>query len=413
MAAVLKPIHFEPADCVCYCHEKKIPPRLFSKPKECVFIDDLDEPMVRFEKPFSSKVGSGAFKIPQFWKSNKSFKSSSKSGKYFSESDDLRTDTDKSKQNKTSFSSGLRDLRTDKSKLNKTLPSSRLDLFENENFAPQKSDDFSLANSKEKGSTYFDEKQKTESAIENIGALSPSSSLASPPRTESEQREGDKNGSKTTQSFKDKSTKSTNRNSFQEKSKKSETILEEEDGEYQIIEDVKESKHEFDQPTPSDFSEGDQTLSPSNVATVGQVSTKSDLQKLSDFRKDHFFETHSTEDLIKPIPEHVCIHRFGLDDRFLPKPLYADIYGASRCIICDKPMDSPPLNKTDERILRKKNILPKFYKYGLAPKRIYMGNDDKVKIEMQLDCKDEEFVVKTQKPNYCDTYALRYQKGVM
>ncbi|XP_044260114.1 uncharacterized protein LOC123008397 isoform X2 [Tribolium madens] len=140
---------------------------------------------------------------------------------------------------------------------------------------------------------------------------------------------------------------------------------------------------------------------------VPQTNTKN----LADFRKNHYFETHSTEDLIKPIPPHECVHRFTLDDRKLPFPLNPDVYGASRCIICDKPMEKPLLNKVDEREKPKKAVFPKFYKYGLAPKRIYLGGSDHDRIDMVLD-EGEECVGKWETPNYYNTYALKYQKGV-
>ncbi|KYB26871.1 hypothetical protein TcasGA2_TC030910 [Tribolium castaneum] len=134
-----------------------------------------------------------------------------------------------------------------------------------------------------------------------------------------------------------------------------------------------------------------------------------DLKNLADFRKDHYFETHSTEDLIKEIPPHECVHKFSLDERKLPFPLNPDAYGSSRCIICDKPMEKPLLNKIDEREKPKKAVFPKFYKYGLAPKRIYLGGSDR--IDVVLD-EGEECVGKWETPNYYNTYALRYQKGV-
>ncbi|RZC37140.1 uncharacterized protein BDFB_011314, partial [Asbolus verrucosus] len=145
------------------------------------------------------------------------------------------------------------------------------------------------------------------------------------------------------------------------------------------------------------------------------ASSEANLKRLSEFRKDHYFDTHSTEDLMKTIPEHRCVHRFGLDNRFLPQPLNADVYGESRCIICDKPMENPPVNKTDERFKKHKvGTFPKFYKYGLAPKKIYVCNDDNVKIEMMLKrAQKENWECPVEKqPNYFNTYALRYQKGV-
>jgi hypothetical protein len=147
-----------------------------------------------------------------------------------------------------------------------------------------------------------------------------------------------------------------------------------------------------------------------NTNTSGE---KEDLKKLSDFRKDHYFDTHSTEDFFKSVPEHTCVHKFALDDRFLPEPLHADVFGESRCIICDKPMDIPPVSRVDQRYGKKKGLFPKFYRYGLAPKKIYMASDDKVRIEMELaPCQDGDYVVKTEKPSYFNTYALRYQRGV-
>jgi hypothetical protein len=76
-------------------------------------------------------------------------------------------------------------------------------------------------------------------------------------------------------------------------------------------------------------------------------------------------------------------------------------------------MDIPPVSRVDQRYGKKKGLFPKFYRYGLAPKKIYMASDDKVRIEMELaPCQNGDYVVKTEKPSYFNTYALRYQRGV-
>lgn len=169
------------------------------------------------------------------------------------------------------------------------------------------------------------------------------------------------------------------------------------------------------------ISQEDQKLSLSKKSQkiTGETADEK-LENIKNFRNLQYFDTHSTEDLLKPIPPHTCVHKFELDDRFLPHPLNADPYDVSRCIICGKPMEKLTVSRVDERNKRNNLTRSASRKYqkkrNLVPKKIYIGSGN-VKIDVLVD-DDQKDIWKTcqktrKKTNYFNTFALRYQRGVI
>lgn len=65
------------------------------------------------------------------------------------------------------------------------------------------------------------------------------------------------------------------------------------------------------------------------------------IHKIRHIRDENYFDCHSTAHLDRQsVPEHVCSHKFTLNERLLPKAMNTDAYGVSRCTICDKPMEN-------------------------------------------------------------------------
>ncbi|KAF5285221.1 hypothetical protein FQR65_LT13336 [Abscondita terminalis] len=75
------------------------------------------------------------------------------------------------------------------------------------------------------------------------------------------------------------------------------------------------------------------------------------LKDLNTFRKENYFDCHSTQNLNDKLDDHVCLHKFVLNERLMPQPLNPDPFGTSRCTYCNRPMDfiessKPPKEKS-------------------------------------------------------------------
>lgn len=136
------------------------------------------------------------------------------------------------------------------------------------------------------------------------------------------------------------------------------------------------------------------------------------------FRNEHYFETHSIENLGKDVSRHTCIHQFRLDDRLLPEPLNVDPYGRSRCSICSKPMEGDTMQLSKSYFSDKPSSvtlrnLAKCSELGLVPRSVSIGGD-RSKIELRVDPSERSklgmLVGKIRKPQYFNTFALRQQR---
>lgn len=138
---------------------------------------------------------------------------------------------------------------------------------------------------------------------------------------------------------------------------------------------------------------------------------KLNLHELNDFREKNYFDCVSTSHLVKEVPEHQCVHRFTVSDRLYPMPLNCDEYGLSRCVVCNEPMASEKamfdLNVRDgKRVLKR-------YQYNLSPRRPYVGTGQElIKIKVPSNSLIE-FSVPKFKCQPANSYALRFQKGVL
>lgn len=156
------------------------------------------------------------------------------------------------------------------------------------------------------------------------------------------------------------------------------------------------------------------------------VENAEKVSAIENFRNENYFETHSTADLVsrKDVGDHKCIHRFSLDDRLIPIPENPDVFGASRCVICDKPMLEEDLSKktVDSRLKVKKSkgtITENPYKglVSLEPRKLYVPmKDEEVEVKVPLGFEVEDVYSKFKKfkkPRPVSSMALRYQKGVL
>lgn len=408
VAALLNPLH-STSKRNCYCIERNISPQLFSRPLQCVYDDDSSDESYKipetYKKPTHKKL---IFVNKSRERPRKEF-TNSKSA-YFDTESDFSEVTDKRSRSSKKIVFDTRSSRSKKSQDASTH--CRSAYFDSE-------DD----SSPETGKTY-----KIKSGRKNSNYdQSRYSKKSNKPRV-NQSKLGDSDKTKVNQSkyLKDSDISRFSQSKYSEESDKSrynqsKYLRDSDKSRVNQSQYLNESdKSRFNQSKyPEDYSESEKPTinqtkysyeNDEDFANSSPETSQTKLQNLSDFRKDHYFETHSTEDLIKAIPPHVCVYKFTLDDRQLPSPLNSDVYGANRCIICDKPMENPVVSKIDERE-KPKSVFPKFYKYGFAPKRIYMGGSSQDKIEMILD-ESDDIKKKQATPNYYNTYALRYQKGV-
>lgn len=138
---------------------------------------------------------------------------------------------------------------------------------------------------------------------------------------------------------------------------------------------------------------------------------------MNQFRKTHYFDTHSTYKEGGNIPEHKCLHEYELDDRLIPKPVHTDVFGRSTCSICEKSTDNIGIYDNLARINFKSisdNDLNRFKKvaeYGLRPKSVSNVDANKKILLNFNDYRNFSALFDSVKPIYYrDSLALRHQR---
>lgn len=156
-----------------------------------------------------------------------------------------------------------------------------------------------------------------------------------------------------------------------------------------------------------------------NINLSGTGITYKDFKDLARFRKDNYFDCHSSEHTAPASSqEHKCIHKFVINDRFLPQPLNTDSFGISRCDVCNKPMELYKSEKPRVETKQKSvNKLKQVYEYNLTPPRINIGRGNET-VQIKVPEKLGNECLMGQSPNFKITrkvpgnsYALRYQRG--
>ncbi|KAF2885281.1 hypothetical protein ILUMI_20904 [Ignelater luminosus] len=152
------------------------------------------------------------------------------------------------------------------------------------------------------------------------------------------------------------------------------------------------------------------------------LNTDRDLRRLNTFRKENYFDCHSSGDCGDTgVCNHQCLHRFVLDDRLIPRPLNTDPYGTSRCVICNKASKSEILKPVDNKIKQKPNLRalkkPKSHRDRIIPNQINICNkNDGIEITVPIYCDKYNSIfnnhIKIKNPPTTNSLALRYQKGV-
>ncbi|XP_066140152.1 uncharacterized protein [Euwallacea fornicatus] len=139
----------------------------------------------------------------------------------------------------------------------------------------------------------------------------------------------------------------------------------------------------------------------------GPIHLTCSEQSVSNFRKEHFFETHDIGkfELTGNAPrDHICVHQYKLDERQLPEAVNKCVFGRSVCRICGKLMDCTSVDKSPRTHSSKSD----FYQTT-----VNMGKGNS-KIEVLLDegdvMKSREYIEKLKKPVYRCSLALRHQK---
>lgn len=151
----------------------------------------------------------------------------------------------------------------------------------------------------------------------------------------------------------------------------------------------------------------------------GDRMTYKDFKDLVRFRRDNYFDCHSTVDVTSKAPdEHKCVHKFVINDRFLPQPLKSDSFGVSCCEVCNKPMEMYKSQKP-RPVPKKKSIntVKEIYKYNLVPPRVNIGSGQET-VQIKVPGRLSKQCLYERAPNFkiCrnvpgNSYALRYQKG--
>ncbi|KAJ8985243.1 hypothetical protein NQ317_018273 [Molorchus minor] len=147
---------------------------------------------------------------------------------------------------------------------------------------------------------------------------------------------------------------------------------------------------------------GTRTIADTHTA-ASETQTSLNLEDLIKFRKEHYFETHSTKKLESDkdtrIPEHTRrqVSENKLDRRMLSEPrTIMEPYGRSRCQVCNVPKDQC-LGTSDR------------YKDVVCPCDV-----NESKVEFNLTDKDLEryggFIGRFRRPLYFNTLALRQQR---
>ncbi|CAH1962875.1 unnamed protein product [Acanthoscelides obtectus] len=162
------------------------------------------------------------------------------------------------------------------------------------------------------------------------------------------------------------------------------------------------------------------TNKPGTSQTSSYFTSQASSEDLKAFRNEHYFETHSSEKFEKEAPEHICTYQFKLDDSALLQPLNTDLYGKSRCIVCNVPMDQRSLEQqnsyydhySSDAKIRKAALIDK---YGLVPRTVGITGN-KMKIQLKCSANDFEKLRDAykiiQRPKYCNTFALKQQKMI-
>ncbi|KAK9872860.1 hypothetical protein WA026_019648 [Henosepilachna vigintioctopunctata] len=144
------------------------------------------------------------------------------------------------------------------------------------------------------------------------------------------------------------------------------------------------------------------------------------VQDSQSFREQEFFDSHSIKPYNQDGPEHICIHRFTVDERLYPQPLNSNEFGISCCVRCDQPTKIDKTVFSDQRqSVREKgrnirNIRQHSAKLDLRPKPVFIGSRNSV-MEIKLG-PEHNNLLKTQKNiqrknnYYSDSLALRHQK---
>nr|CAH7769604.1 unnamed protein product [Callosobruchus chinensis] len=169
------------------------------------------------------------------------------------------------------------------------------------------------------------------------------------------------------------------------------------------------------------------TVYGTNEATSSQTpaassyfTSQASVEDLKAFRNQHYFETHNVEKYAKEIPEHTCTFQFKLDDSLALQPLNTDLYGKSRCTICNVPMKQKQLQQhnpyfDNHRSAMKIRNSALRDKLGLAQKTVGIP-EEKAKIELKCSSADvnelRNVFTRYQKPQYFNTFALRQQKMI-
>ncbi|XP_072380364.1 uncharacterized protein [Diabrotica undecimpunctata] len=164
----------------------------------------------------------------------------------------------------------------------------------------------------------------------------------------------------------------------------------------------------------SDEEEADEEEGEFYATRPKTVNAAMNTDQFKRFRNENYFETHDLEDhLAEEIPAHTCVHKYDLNERNMPIGVNVDIYGQSRCSICNKPMEGlqdKPYFSDKISSTRLKN-LSKCYQLGLAPTTVIRSSST---IEVKVDRDDicPRFIGKCRRPQYKNTFALRQQKMV-
>lgn len=166
----------------------------------------------------------------------------------------------------------------------------------------------------------------------------------------------------------------------------------------------------------------DETCNKIAILDTG-LNTDRDLRRLNTFRKENYFDCHSSGNSGNAgICDHKCLHRFILDERLIPRPLNTDPYGTSRCVICNKSTKSEILNLVDNKIKQNPRLdalkRRKSHRGRVIPNQINICNkNDGIEITVPVCCDKYNNIfnnhIKIKNPPTINSLALRYQKGMI
>ncbi|XP_050501941.1 uncharacterized protein LOC126881617 [Diabrotica virgifera virgifera] len=169
------------------------------------------------------------------------------------------------------------------------------------------------------------------------------------------------------------------------------------------------TNNRFDPSDEEDAEEEEEEFYATRPKTVNAAMNTDQFKR---FRNENYFETHDLEEhLVEDIPAHTCVHRYDLNERNMPIGVNVDIYGQSRCSICNKPMEDlqeKPYFSDKISPSRLKN-LSKCYQLGLAPTTVIRSSSS-IEIKVDRDNICPRFIGRCQRTQYKNTFALRQQK---